>query len=155
MKNKKPILVHPSYYDIEKGCAKICHDILKDGFEPQVVVGLTRGGLLPAVIMSHILGTPMNAVSYSSKHGAGDNKNHVNILPSIPFDSDDKPRLLIVDDIMDSGLTMREVRDHYEGRGYKLKTACLYHKIGAITGVNYHWHQIPNNAPFIIFPWEL
>ena len=136
-----PVLTHPSYNDIEKGCARIALDLtMNNDHQPEVIVGLTRGGLFPAVILSHMLNLPMNAVSYSSKRGAGDNRNHINILPEIPSNNFESgtgrlpkdPCLLLVDDIADSGNTLKEVASEYRSRGHEVITAVLYWKESSI-----------------------
>ena len=38
---------------------KICNKIEKDNFTPDVIVGVSRGGLIPGVMMSHKLGIPI------------------------------------------------------------------------------------------------
>jgi hypoxanthine phosphoribosyltransferase len=39
--------------------AKLCRDIVLSGWRPDYIVGLTRGGLVPAVMISHYLNVPM------------------------------------------------------------------------------------------------
>jgi len=154
----KAVLSHPSYDDIEKGCVSISLSDKISQFNPDVIVGLTRGGLLPGVILSHILNIPMNAVSYSSREGAGDDKNHINMIPEIPSDvnniDDTPPSILVVDDIIDSGRTMSEVRNQYELMGHKVMTAALYWKEDAVSTPDIFWQRIPTDSPWIIFPYE-
>jgi xanthine phosphoribosyltransferase len=45
--------------------AKLCRDIANSGWRPDYIVGLTRGGLLPAVMISQYLEIPMHALSVS------------------------------------------------------------------------------------------
>ena len=45
--------------------AKICRDITLSGWQPDYIVGLTRGGLIPAVMVSHYLNIPMYSLSVS------------------------------------------------------------------------------------------
>jgi xanthine phosphoribosyltransferase len=45
--------------------AKICRDITLSGWQPDYIVGLTRGGLIPAVMISHYLNIPMYSLSVS------------------------------------------------------------------------------------------
>lgn len=158
----KPILANPSWHDIEKGTALIAQQILRKQLDIEWIVGLTRGGLVPAVIMSQMLSLPMMPVNYSSKTGAGDNKNHNNSLPDIlgKFESGTgrlpaSPNLLIIDDICDSGKTLDEVTKVYKKRNHKVWTAALYWKSSAIHTPDLTYHAIPENSPWIIFPWEV
>lgn len=145
----KPVLTHPSYHDIEKGCALLATQLIRNLEEPEMIVGLARGGLVPSVILSHILGVKMMPVSYSSKRGQGEYKAYDNALPVVPF-----KYILLMDDIIDSGFTMREVCEHYESKGHHVNIASLYYKDGAVIKPQLSWQDIPKDSPWIIFPWE-
>lgn len=150
----KPILTHPSWSQIDKACAVLANVIMQhtksSEFEPKAIIGLARGGLVPAVIISHILKLKMFPVSYSSKAGNGEYREYNNHLPEISAET-----LLIVDDIIDSGHTMKEVVEHYKSRAHNVLVASLYYKAGAATLPNFCWQNIPKDAPWIIFPWEV
>jgi len=158
----KETLAYPNWYNIEKGCAQIGNQLLKENVKVDYILGLTRGGLVPAVIMSHMLEIPMIPVSYSSVIGKGEYKGYANNnLPTItaPIASGtgmiDYPSLLIVDDICDSGHTMNEVVNHYMGGGHSVHSAVLYFKEGSVHRPDYKWMYLDAKSPWIIFPWEL
>lgn len=70
------------------------------------IVGLARGGLIPAVQLSHILDVPMITVNFSLR----DNKVSTNLLEDTLMSKLDKYKhIAIVDDISDSGKTMHAV----------------------------------------------
>lgn len=151
---KAPI-TNPSWYDIEKACAKIAMEVIRaegygsDGIHRTAIVALSRGGLVPGVILSHLLDIPVYPVSYSSKRGRGDDKNHLNALPHL------EENILIVDDICDSGWTISEVSAHYR-RSTDVMTAALYFKEGGDASFipDIYVHKIDRDTPWIIFPWE-
>lgn len=149
----KAIKAYPSWHDVEKGCALLVNQTLKERTKIDLIVGLTRGGLVPAVIMSHILDVPVVPVSYSSKGGRGDGA-YVNELPILKRSDDTRPALLVVDDICDSGNTMLEVSHHYSTNGHFVLTASLYCKENSLIRPDYVWKEIPEDAPWIEFPWE-
>ncbi len=127
-----------------------------------VIIGVSRGGLIPAVILSHMLDISMLPITYSAEEGNGDDKKQTDLgkLPVL----EDGTRVLIIDDICDSGQTMKKLVHHYKRQGCKVKSAVLYYKD--------HWetlretspahgfypdfmcHRIPEKAGWIIFPWE-
>lgn len=159
----KQVLAHPSWHDIEKGVAIIARQAQKAGAGIDKVIGLTRGGLIPGVLFSHIWEVPMVSASYSSLDGAGNNKNHDNILPTI-YGADIPsgqgiapavPSLLIIDDICDTGKTMSEVFLHYQRQGHVVWTAALYHKENAVLVPDFVWQTLSPLAPWIEFPWEM
>ena len=157
----KPTLTHPTWHDIEKGTSLIVQQALKAGAGIDWVIGLTRGGLVPGVLFSHMWDVPMMPANYSAPNGRGDNKNHTNSLPMVQSSiyspegiAPELPSLLIIDDICDSGLTLNNVMVHYQQEGHVVWTATLYKKEGAIMTPDFIWQTIPKDAPWIVFPWE-
>lgn len=145
----KPVLTHPSYHDIEKGVGRLAYQIASANIKYDAIVGLSRGGLLPAVILSHMTYRPVLPVAYSSTSGNGDDLNHSNELVDL-FEKS----ILIIDDICDSGRTLAEVREHYIEKGHNVHTAVLYAKENAVMIPDFKWQVIPKDSPWIIFPWE-
>ena len=148
--------INPTYDEI-KACCKHLADFIhyNDSGIGKVdcIVGITRGGLMPAQELSHMMNIPMETVNYSSKSGAGDNKDHQNIIPDIRGKS-----ILLVDDICDSGGTLYELQKEYMKRGYEVFTAVIYYKkLSAANSaiVPDVWAlKISQNFGFINFPWE-
>lgn len=151
----KPTLNYPTWSMIEKGTARLAIDIVQSDLRVSCIIGLARGGLIPAVLLSHMLDVPMLPASYSSKEGHGDNKDHNNVLPD-PVVYDEYHRIIIVDDIADSGLTLHEVKEHYKKHynSFRIETATLYYKTTAKIRPDYYWHTIPAHSEWIVFPWE-
>jgi uncharacterized protein len=150
----KPILTHPSWWTCERGAHNIAMAVTKAEVEVDYIVALARGGLVPGVCLSHILKVPMISCNYSSRKGNGDDKNHANVLPEIPQNGITRSTILIIDDIVDKGYTMEEVCNHYEP-SCKVWSAALYTKTDAAHKPNFFWQEIPDDSPWIIFPWEV
>lgn len=55
--------------DIKKLVSKVCRDITLSGWRPNYVVGISRGGLVPAVMISHYLNVPMKPLQVSLRDG--------------------------------------------------------------------------------------
>jgi hypoxanthine phosphoribosyltransferase len=149
-KNNQSILTHPTYDQIHEGCVNLAEPIIASGNKPDMIVGLVRGGMLPAVILSNLLEIPMTAVHYSSASGAGDGKNHSNEIPVIQAKN-----ILIVDDICDTGHTLQEVFGELTRRKQFCRSAVLYYKedMGGHSP-EFYWQSIPKDSPWIIFPFE-
>jgi hypoxanthine phosphoribosyltransferase len=49
---------------------KISYQMYKDAWRPDYIVGLTRGGLVPAVYMSHMLDIPMETLKVALRDGS-------------------------------------------------------------------------------------
>jgi hypoxanthine phosphoribosyltransferase len=144
--------IKPTYNEIHAACVSAAKQLEINGHKIERVVGLVRGGLMPAVIMSHCLNDiPMTAISYSSKSGNGDNKNHTNVLPDI-----EENTILICDDIVDTGYSMREVVDHYIALNKVCVTFALYSKETAVFKPDYAWRVVDaEETGWIVFPFEL
>ena len=142
---------NPSYEMIHNAMFELWGKISGTGIKPNKIVGVARGGLIPAVMMSHQSGISFQAISYSSTEGAGDNKNHANALPDV-----DGKVLLIVDDICDTSLTLHDIVTHYQTRGHVVYTAVLHYKT-RVAGKHipdFYWKKVPENGPWIVYPFE-
>lgn len=99
-----------SWARTEKAVDELCSWCLPR--EPAHILAVARGGLVPAVMLSHRLGIErvhvVQAISYGSKHQS----RPVRIVDPLPQGLDDS-RLLIVDDIYDTGQTMARLLDEY------------------------------------------
>lgn len=145
------VLTHPTYGNIETACVSFIRQLDAKGIRPTKIVALSRGGLMLGVILSHNLSVPMIPVQYSSKHGKGDDKNHVNQLPEILDET-----ILVVDDIADSGHSLQEVCDFYSvpTQNNEVFSASMYLKEGSVHYPTVYWHNLTKDGPFIHFPWE-
>jgi hypoxanthine phosphoribosyltransferase len=102
--------------------AKICRDITLSGWRPEYVVGLTRGGLTPAVMISHYFNVPCETLKVSLRAGGEPESNlwmaedafgytsrEIDFFEGNPMELLNEGRakeILIVDDINDSGATI-------------------------------------------------
>jgi uncharacterized protein len=98
------------------------HDIIRamnaDSWRPDYIVGLTRGGLVPATMLSHYLDVPMHTLKVSLRDdNAGPESNLWMAEDAYGYhtpDDQDPKRILIVDDINDSGATLNWIRDDWQ-----------------------------------------
>lgn len=97
-------MVRKEYYSVGKVKGLVL-DIIKqmyqDTWKPDFIVGINRGGLTPAVMMSHFMNVPMFTLDIQLRdHTRAPESN-----PMMPLDAMDGKQILIVDDINDSGAT--------------------------------------------------
>lgn len=104
--------VYLSYADVEGHVQSILHDLEKSHWRPDYIVGLTRGGLLPATLISQYTGVPMYSLDVSLR----DNKDTMGPESNcwMAEDALGKKRILIVDDINDSGATLDWIVDDWK-----------------------------------------
>lgn len=94
--------------------SRICRDISASNWRPDYIVGITRGGLVPAVMISHYLNVPMHTLNVSLRDGAdiGPESNLWMAEDAFGYNSDPK-NILIVDDINDSGATINWIMEDW------------------------------------------
>ena len=114
-------------------------------FKPTHIVGITRGGLIPAVMLSHSFDLPMETLGVSFR----DNKatHHTKFKPI------KDARYLIVDDINDSGTTFKVVTDIFKNRRLQHRTAALINKEKSDFDVDFYGEMFYHDD-WITFPWE-
>ena len=69
--------VYYDYAQIEAWVNKISFQLYKDAWRPDYIVGLTRGGLIPAVIMSNRLGIPMETLKVSLRDSDSESESNL------------------------------------------------------------------------------
>lgn len=139
-----------SWNDFQKDLLYINNKIYYSGWLPDVVVGIKRGGLVPAVAMSHLFQIPMHTITYQSREGEK-NTCFVDLL-KLNYDL----KILIVDDICDTGETFKEIKN--KTKNYKnIKFCSIYYNIRQGFEVDYFTRKIDRekNQDWIVFPWEL
>ena len=123
-----------------------------DGFNPDMIVGISRGGLVPARIMSDILGIReiaiLGMVFYT---GVGEKKDKPLITQELTQDINGK-NVLLVDDVSDSGKSFDAAKKYLLEKGAKeVKTAAIHFKPGSIHEPDYY-HETTRS--WIVYPWE-
>jgi hypoxanthine phosphoribosyltransferase len=122
---------------------------------PTLLVGVGRGGLAPAVYLSHRLGLPVVSVDHSAKIEPF-GEALIEVLARHSCDGD---RLLFVEDINDSGKTIGELRDALAAHGAdagQIRFAVLLDNIRSAQRVDYAYREIDRSVTkdWFIFPWE-
>jgi uncharacterized protein len=105
------------------------------------VVALGRGGFVPGVHLSHHLGVPLVPLMWQTRDGAV-NKRYIARVPS-----------LIVDDINDTGRTLREVTTECSWNGSCSTAVLINKKSSSFAAVDFSGESTDSPA-WISFPWE-
>ena len=124
-----------------------------DGFAPDLVLGIARGGLLVAGALGYSLGVKntftMNVEFYT---GVDERLELPMILPPVPDLVDlHESRVLIADDVADTGLTLKLVKDFCAGKVGEVRCAVLYEKPRSVVQCEYVWRRTER---WIDFPWS-
>jgi uncharacterized protein len=158
-------------YYTDKQIDGMIHDIVRqminDNWKPDYIVGINRGGLLPALKLSHYLGVPMETLTVSLRDG-GQTESNCWMAEDAYGYMDSPKRILIVDDINDTGATLEWIKKDWatscavnnERWEYvwneSTRFAVLVDNDSSPFEVNYAAETI-NKAEddvWIVFPWE-
>ncbi|MEV0892726.1 phosphoribosyltransferase [Promicromonospora sp. MEB111] len=131
----------------------LAHKVVDSGFVPEVVIAVARGGLVPGGAMAYALGTKgvgtLNVEFYTD---IGKTLDDPRVLPPL-MDTSELPgaRVLVVDDVADSGRTLALVMDMLEKKGAEARSAVLFTKPRTIIQPDYSWKD---TDLWITFPWS-
>jgi|GEM_PF-2987327 len=146
-----PEFVNVNWNQVEDYTLSICKEMDRNGYKPEAIVGLLRGGVVPARIISDYFGIILDFFTLDVKLYKG-----INLRDDVPkikhfFGDIENKRVLIIDDILDSGMTMNAVLEYFKGKD--VKTATLFWKEKNLKKPDY-FCKIAKEHEWIIFPWE-
>jgi hypoxanthine phosphoribosyltransferase len=139
--------------DLGAGARELAQVVHDDGYRPDMVLAIARGGLLVAGALSYALGVKntytMNVEFYT---GIDERLDVPMILPPVPNLVDlAEARVLIADDVADTGATLRLVKDFCAGAVAEVRCAVLYEKPRSEVKCEYVWKRTDR---WITFPWS-
>jgi hypoxanthine phosphoribosyltransferase len=143
-----------SWADLGTGARDLAEQIHADGYRPDIVLAIARGGLLVAGAVAYALGVKntfmMNVEFYT---GVDERLDVPMILPPIPDLVDfAETRVLIADDVADTGATLALVKGFCEGKVAEVRCAVLYEKPRSSVRCEYVWRRTDS---WIDFPWSI
>lgn len=131
----------------------LARSILADGFVPEVVVAIARGGLLPAGAIAYGLGVKnCGAINVEFYTGIGTVLDAPEVLPpELDMSYLGGRRVLLVDDVADSGRTLDLAVRLLRERGADVRSTTIYTKPSTIVQPDYAWRD---TDLWIDFPWS-
>jgi hypoxanthine phosphoribosyltransferase len=152
----EPQLSYIGYDRFLEEVEAIARQIERDDWQPDFLVGVGRGGLVPAAYLSHRVGINMLSVDHSSGEAGFADELLVKLADKILGGA----RILIVDDINDSGSTIAYLRSAIEARlggaAERLRVAVLVNNVSSRARVEYRGSEIDRRTDksWFVFPWE-
>ena len=142
----------PSWDQIYGLLLNLANKVKKDSFKPDVIVGVSRGGWPPARVISDLLENPKLAnVTAEFYVGIAETKGKPVITQPVSVPVRAK-KVLVVDDVADTGESLRLVRGHLEEQGTsEVKIATIYYKPWSVLIPDYYEKETKS---WIVFPWE-
>ena len=127
--------------------------IRKSGFDPDIIVGISRGGWAPARILSDLMDNPNLAnVRAEFYLGVAETRGEPSLSQPVSTEVAGK-KVLIVDEIADTGKSLKLVRRHLTEQGAaEVKIATVYYKPWSILKPDYYEKE---TTCWVVFPWEI
>lgn len=143
----------PTWNQIYKMLLSQVGKIRKSGFKPDVIVAISRGGWFPARILSDLLETPHLAnVKVEYYVGVAETKTEPVLTQGVSSAVTGKT-VLIVDDVADTGRSLKLVKEHVLQQGAKeSRIAAIYNKPWSVVKPDYYEKE---TELWIVFPWEI
>ncbi len=136
-----------------RAARELASAVVDSGYQPDLLLSITRGGMLPAGTMSYAMGIKnLHIINVEFYTGVDERLPLPVLLPPVPVAVDlSGQRVLIVDDVADTGETLRMVRDFCASHVAETRTAVLYEKPHSVVKCDYVWKR---TAAWISFPWS-
>ena len=169
--------IYYSWKDVQGAVLEIARQMsIDDRWRPDYIVGITRGGSIPAVLLSQYTGIPMKSLDVSLRDGgdlvsnSGMAEDAFGHLIYDPMCSDDgKKNILIVDDINDQGSTIAWIKQDWQNCCHptderwedeiwhrSVRFATLTNNLASKESVDYSVWEV-NKAEedcWLVYPWE-
>lgn len=129
--------------------------VLADPWKPDFLIGIGRGGLVPATYLSHATGIALLSIDHSSHHpGFADE-----LLRTLAAETIAGKCLLLIDDINDSGRTIVALLSAIADAGGvrdRVRVAVLIDNIQSVARVAYRSRTVDRTIDkrWFVFPWE-
>ena len=162
--------IYYSWQDVESQTQEILRQIHADAWRPDYVVGLTRGGLVPANLISQYLGCRMETLKVSLRDDTECESNLWMAEDAFGHEMETPKRILIVDDINDTGATLNYIREDWpsgcfpdnprwtEVWGSNVRVAVLVDNESSKSEIPVSYSAVDINKAeqdsWIVFPWE-
>ena len=170
-------MIKKHYYtwqDVERMCVSIVDQMYKDNWRPDYIVGITRGGNVPATIISNMTGIRCEAIKVSLRDGSEQESNCWMAEDAFGYTNQDSGRqgknILIVDDINDTGATFNWIKQDWQASclpddprwnnvfGNNVRFATLTDNLASefTSDVSYTCHEVNKSEEdvWLVYPWE-
>jgi uncharacterized protein len=143
-----------TWLDLGAGSRELAEIVHADGYRPEIILAIARGGLLVAGALAYALEVKntftMNVEFYT---GVDERLDMPMLLPPVPDLVDfSETKVLIADDVADTGATLALVKRFLEGKVAETRCAVLYEKPRTTVRCEYVWRRTDR---WIDFPWSV
>ncbi|MGW3088006.1 phosphoribosyltransferase [Streptomyces sp. NPDC001108] len=143
-----------TYEGFGRAVRELAQAVADDEFEPDVVLSIARGGVFVAGGLAYALDCKnIHLVNVEFYTGVGTTLEMPVMLAPVPnaIDFSDK-KVLIADDVADTGKTLKLVHDFCIDHVAEVRSAVIYEKSHSLVKCEYVWKKTDN---WINFPWSV
>jgi len=132
---------------------ELAQAVADDGYQPDMILAIARGGLFIAGSLGYALSVKNLYVMNVEYYTGVDERLDVPVMlpPYVDFVDLEDAKILIADDVADTGHTLAMVRDHCLERVAEVRSAVLYEKPSSVVTCEYVWRHTDK---WINFPWS-
>jgi uncharacterized protein len=132
---------------------QLAENVAEDGYQPDMILAIARGGLFIAGSLGYALSVKNLYVMNVEYYTGVDERLDVPVMlpPYVEFVDLEDAKILIADDVADTGHTLALVRDHCLERVAEVRSAVLYEKPTSVVTCEYVWKRTDR---WINFPWS-
>jgi hypoxanthine phosphoribosyltransferase len=156
--------IYYSWAQVEGACLEIARQMSMHNWQPDYIVGITRGGAIPAVLLSQYTGIPMKPLQVSLRDGQGCVSD-----TGMAEDAYEGKKILVVDDINDQGSTVAWIKKDWQSSclpgetqwqhvwGDNVRFAVLTHNLSSEFKDPDYYVWTVNKAEkdcWLVYPWE-
>ncbi len=119
---------------------------------PEVIVGIVRGGAVPAICLSHSLNVPdVRFVEWSNRNSCNKETKKWDLICAVA----NNKKVLVVEDIIDSGVTLEQLKERSFDCN-SMKYAAMWYNIDCPININFWANTISRKQDerWLRFPWE-
>ncbi len=153
-KSKFPKAINITWDDLEALVWDVYLSLNEAGYDPDVIIAVARGGLVPGRILLDYL-QKKHICTFQMGHLTGDmtiTEKPVLIYPLPEVNLTDK-KVLVVDDVSDEGMTMKAVVDYLSSKVGDIKTAVLVSKKDSRFKADF-CPKVMEDWRWVLFPWS-
>jgi hypothetical protein len=142
----------PSWNQVYTMLLSLADKIRKNKFDPDVIVGVSRGGWPPARVLSDLLGNPNLAnVKAEFYVGIAETEHEPALIQPVSVPVRGK-KVLLVDEVADTGKSLKLVKEHLiEQNASEVRMATVYYKPWSTVKPDYYEKE---TRGWVVFPWE-